>query len=191
MDAVECSVLTNGRMVQFECGPSQTCCGSQCCPAGGPFYTHWYFWLAMCMFLMVVLGFMISACRHFRKERKLQQCCMRTKREIGSDLLLNYHLMRTDLLHLPLYDNASTSHQCHVGPLIYTSSTLLPSPPPYTLTHNDDINTGHTPAEHHDQPPPSYTQCLQQDGSHSVLSPPTDGTSRTESHRLRHSADDV
>ncbi|KAL8588136.1 hypothetical protein ACOMHN_064260 [Nucella lapillus] len=171
MDAMECFSTEDGRMTQSVCRPTEVCCGSKCCEQESPFYTHWYFWLAVCMFLMVVVGFALSACRHFRKQRKSQTGCQRTKLEFGADLLLNYHLVRTDVISLlPQYGDVTSrsSHLLNIAP----SSSTPPPPPPFLpppsycdvciSSNSSSSNSNNMLGRHNDQAPPSYTECVMQ-----------------------------
>ena len=64
-------------------------------------------------------------------------------------------------LNPPLYAERDPEDQLH------QAGTPPSPPPPYTHIHNR-IDWGQTSGEYSDQPPPSYSQCVKQDGSHSL-----------------------
>ncbi|BFZ01486.1 hypothetical protein BsWGS_04525 [Bradybaena similaris] len=60
-----CVTTENGHLRQFSCSLSQHCCGGQCCDTDLRFYTHWYFWLAVSVLVLFLIGAIISAyCKH-------------------------------------------------------------------------------------------------------------------------------
>ncbi|KAK3755885.1 hypothetical protein RRG08_056153 [Elysia crispata] len=74
---VECFSDDNGRYVHVTCTLSQTCCDGKCCDKSFDFmfYTHWYFWVAVTVFLLLVLGSILSGyCHNCRKPFSCNGC---------------------------------------------------------------------------------------------------------------------
>ena len=64
-------------------------------------------------------------------------------------------------LNPPLYAERDLGDQLH------QAGTPLSPPPPYTHIYNRS-DWGQTSREYSYQPPPSYSECVKQDGSHSL-----------------------
>ncbi|RUS79577.1 hypothetical protein EGW08_012671 [Elysia chlorotica] len=74
---VECFSDDNGRYVHVTCTLSQTCCENKCCDKSSDFmfYQHWYFWVAVTVLLLLVIGAVLSGyCQHCRKPISCAAC---------------------------------------------------------------------------------------------------------------------
>lgn len=151
--ATDCGTSNSSGMTHRICRQGETCCGAACCPASGHFYTHWYFWLAVSMFLALVLVFVVSACCHYRRERKYNRYYQRgqNKPELQAEgAYINYHMTLSDTVTLPLYEELEAS-----GALARDTVVQVP-PPPYC----DSNSSSSDPCCTGTSLPPSYSQAI-------------------------------
>lgn len=150
--ATDCGTSNSSGMThRISCRQGETCCGAACCPATGHFYTHWYFWLAVSMLLALVLVFVVSACCHYRRERKYNRYYQRgqNKPELHAEgAYINYH---SDTVTLPLYEELEAS-----GALARVTVVQVPPPPPYC----DSNSSSSDPCCTGTSLPPSYSQAF-------------------------------